>query len=215
MSGDSSKATKDRIRALHRERRATLDGGQREAAGTGLAVHGLEWAEEMAGGTPSTFCAYLGVGFEPPTAPLISALHGRGHKVLLPVCEPGRRLSWVYWTPDAEFVRSRYAPIMEPAGTRHGLEIMAGVAALFIPATALDRSGNRIGQGGGYYDVFLGSLADSVPDMPLAAIIYDQELLPAGSLPAEVFDRKVPAALTPAGFVSLGEADGSKPHRAG
>ena len=206
MSGDNRKAAKDRIRALHRERRATMDGGQREAAGTCLAVHGLAWAEKMTGGTPSTFCVYLGVGFEPPTAPLISALHSRGHEVLLPVCEPERRLSWVYWTPDAEFVRSRYAPILEPAGTRYGLEIMAGVAALFIPATALDRSGNRIGQGGGYYDAFLSSLAGSVPDMPLAAIIFDQELLPAGSLPFEVFDRKVPAALMPAGIVSLGDA---------
>lgn len=206
MSGDSNKAAKDRIRALHRERRAAMDDGQREAAGTGIAIHGLAWAEKVAGGTPSTFCVYLGVGFEPPTTPLISALHGLGHHILLPVCEPGRRLSWVYWTPDAEFVRSRYAPILEPAGARHGLEIMARVAALFIPATALDRSGNRIGQGGGYYDVLLASVAGSAPDLPLAAIIYDQELLPAGSLPAEAFDRRVPAALMPAGFVSLGDS---------
>ncbi|MBT2532016.1 5-formyltetrahydrofolate cyclo-ligase [Arthrobacter sp. ISL-48] len=207
MSEDS-KSAKDGIRSLHRERRAGMDARQRDEAGAGLAAHGLEWANNVAGGTPSTFCLYLGVGFEPPTGPLMAALHARGHGVLLPVCEPGRRLSWVHWTPEAEFVRSRYAPILEPAGTRHGLEIMATVAGLFIPATALDRSGNRIGQGGGYYDVFLGSLASSRPDVRLAAIIYDHELLPAGTLPSEDFDRKVPAALTPSGLIRLGNASG-------
>jgi 5-formyltetrahydrofolate cyclo-ligase len=201
-----SKSAKDRIRAQHRERRAAMDAGQRAAAADGLTVHGLGWAEQLTGGTPSTFCAYLGVGFEPPTGPLIRALHSQGHKILLPVCEPGRRLSWVHWAPDAELVPSRYAPILEPVGPRHGLEVMSQVAALFIPATALDRGGNRIGQGGGYYDVFLDSLASRVLDIPLAAIVYDQELLPAGSLPAEDFDRKVPAALTPSGIVSLGSA---------
>ncbi|HEY8700631.1 MAG TPA: 5-formyltetrahydrofolate cyclo-ligase [Arthrobacter sp.] len=206
MTGDS-KSAKDSIRAEHRQRRAAMDEQQRNAAGAGLAVHGLEWADSVAAGTPSTFCLYLGVGFEPPTAPLMGTLHASGHRVLLPVCEPERRLSWVYWTPEAEFVRSRYAPILEPAGRRHGLEIMAKVAALFIPATAVDLSGNRIGQGGGYYDVFLGSLAGTRPDMPLAAIIYDHELLPAGSLPAENFDRKVPAALTPSGLIRLQEPD--------
>jgi 5-formyltetrahydrofolate cyclo-ligase len=208
---DDSKSTKDDIRAQNRQRRAAMDARQRDAAGAGLAAHGVEWAEKVAGGTPSTFCAYLGVGFEPPTAPLMETLHARGYRVLLPVCEPERRLSWVYWTPQAQFVRSRYAPILEPAGQRHGLDIMADVAALFIPATALDRSGNRIGQGGGYYDVFLSSLAGPRPGMPLAAIIYDHELLPAGSLPTEDFDRKVPAALTPSGLIRLGNA----PQRSG
>jgi len=203
---EDSKSAKDRIRAQHRERRAAMDAGQRKAAGAGLTVHGLGWAEQLTGGTPSTLCAYLGVGFEPPTAPLIMALHSQGHRIMLPVCEPRRRLSWVHWTPEADFVRSRYAPVLEPVGPRHGLEVMPQVAALFIPATAVDRGGNRIGQGGGYYDVFLDSLAGEAGEIPLAAIIYDHELLPAGSVPSEDFDRKVPAALTPSGLVRLGSA---------
>ena len=205
MPGDS-KAAKDVIRTRHRQRRAQMAPVEREEAGARLAVHGLEWCQRVAAETPSTFCVYLGVGSEPPSVPLIQALSGHGHEVLLPVCEPDRRLSWVYWTPDVTFVRSRYAPILEPDGARHGLEIMAGVAALVIPATALDRSGNRIGQGGGYYDIFLASLATRVPNLPLAAMIYDEELLPAGSIPSEEFDRKVPAALTPSGVVILGDA---------
>jgi 5-formyltetrahydrofolate cyclo-ligase len=200
---ERDRAAKEGIRARHRAQRAATEPGKREAAGAALAVHGATWAEQLTGATPSTFCAYLGVVPEPPTLPLISELHRLGHTVLLPVCEPDRHLSWTRWTPEAEFVRSRFAPVLEPAGPRHDLSIMASVSGLLIPATALDLSGNRIGQGGGYYDVFLGSLARQGLDIPLAAIVFDAEVLPAGTIPAEAFDRKVPVALTPSGLVPL------------
>lgn len=202
MSEDSSAAKAD-IRARHRARRAATDPTHRDTTGAALAVHGVAWAEQLTGGTPSTFCAYLGVEPEPPTLPLIIELHRHGNTVLLPVCEPGRRLNWTQWTPGVEFVRSRYAPVLEPAGPRLGLGIMTSVAALFIPATAVDRDGNRVGQGGGYYDVLLGSLGRDGLEIPLAAVVFDAELLPAGSIPAEDFDRRVPAALTPSGLIRL------------
>lgn len=200
---DDDRAAKEGIRARHREQRLYAKPDQRDAAGGGLAVHGAAWAEQLTGGTPSTFCAYFGVDPEPPTLPLLHELHRHGHTVLLPICEPGRQLSWAHWSPTAEFVRSRFAPVMEPAGARHDHDIMTSVAGLFIPATAVDRSGNRIGQGGGYYDVFLSSLDSRGLDIPLAAIVFDSEVLPAGTIPAEEFDRKVPVALTPSGLVPL------------
>jgi len=200
-------AIKDDIRAAHRRRRAGLTPAQLEAAGAALAAHGEAWAGAVTRKQPGTACVYLGVGHEPPTLPLMHALHSSGHKVLLPVCEPGRELSWVYWTPDTGFERSKYAPILEPTGPRHGPETAADAAVLFIPATAVDLSGNRIGQGGGYYDKFLGHLATAGKEIPLAAVIYDDELLPAGRIPAEEFDRPVPAVLAPSGYRSL--ADGS------
>ena len=196
-------AVKDDIRAAHRQRRAGFSAEQLEAAGSALAVHGAAWAGTVTGGSPGTACVYLGVGQEPPTLPLIAALHRSGHSVLLPVCEPGRELSWVYWTPETAFERSKYAPILEPAGVRHGPETAGGAAVLFIPATAVDLAGNRIGQGGGYYDKFLGHLATAGKEIPLAAVIYDEELLPAGRIPAEEFDRPVPGVLMPSGYRSL------------
>ena len=90
---------------------------------------------------------------------------------------------------------------------------MQEATAIFLPATALDFSGNRIGQGGGYYDKFLAALAamftasgeaPGAAPLPTAAVVYDTELLPAGSIPVESFDRKVGAALTPGGIIRLG-----------
>lgn len=212
-------STKEEIRSSHRLRRAAMSASELDAAGAEVARHGLEWACGLADGAPRTFAAYLGVASEPPTMPLLAALHHAGHRVLLPVCEPDLELSWVYWTPASQFAPSRYAPIQEPVGERLGTSVMDGVTGIVLPATALDRAGNRIGQGGGYYDKFLAALADLLPHpagsgtggshhwqpLPTAAVVYDGEVLPAGSIPTEPFDRKVDCALTPGGVVPLSD----------
>jgi 5-formyltetrahydrofolate cyclo-ligase len=135
--------------------------------------------------------------------PLLEALHGAGHAILLPVCEPERRLSWVYWTPETAFVRSRYAPIEEPVGERLGSDVIRDVTGIFLPATAVDGSGSRIGQGGGYYDRLLDKLDASGQRPPTVAVVYDHEVLPAGTIPAEPFDKPVAEALTPGRVVAL------------
>ncbi len=206
MTLEETKAAKDRIRAAHRKRRALMTSQEREDAGTALAAHGSAWADEVTQGNAATVCVYLGVGAEPPTLPLIAALHDGGHRVLLPVCEPGRELKWVFWAPGIELARSRFAPILEPVGTRHEIEVAGEAAALFIPATAVDLAGSRVGQGGGYYDKFLGHLASAGKHIPLAAVLYDGELLPAGEIPVEEFDRPVPGVVLPSGFRDLANA---------
>jgi 5-formyltetrahydrofolate cyclo-ligase len=204
-------ASKEEIRSGHRRLRKGLSAPQVEDAGSGVARHGADWAAGRAGGDPAVFAVYLGVAFEPPTLPLMAALHEAGHRVILPVCEPARQLSWVYWNPGTHFVRSRFAPIDEPVGARHPSTVVAGAAGIFLPATAVDRTGNRIGQGGGYYDRLLDFLDGSGVLPPTIAVVYDDEVLPAGSIPAEPFDRPVAEALTPSGVVRLGPAPTADP----
>ncbi|WP_043431856.1 5-formyltetrahydrofolate cyclo-ligase [Paenarthrobacter nicotinovorans] len=196
-------ASKEDIRSTRRLHRRGLTPEQIAAAGASLAQHGTAWAAAASSGAPATFAVYVGVAFEPPTMPLIHSLHEAGHRILLPVCEPGRQLSWVYWTPSTVFVRSSYAPIDEPEGERLESQVVAGAAGIFMPATAVDRDGNRIGQGGGYYDRLLQGLDTSGSRPPTIAVVYDDDLLPAGSIPAEAFDRPVREVLTPSGVVKL------------
>jgi len=195
-------ATKEDIRSSRRLHRRSLTPEQIAAAGTSIAWHGTEWAASRTSAA-GTFAVYVGVAFEPPTLPLIQALHDAGHRILLPVCEPGRQLSWVYWTPSTVFVRSSYAPIDEPEGERLESSAVADAAGIFMPATAVDREGNRIGQGGGYYDRLLQGLDASGRRPPTIAVVYDDDLLPSGSIPAEPFDRPVREVLTPSGLIRL------------
>jgi 5-formyltetrahydrofolate cyclo-ligase len=199
-------ASKEDIRSSRRQHRRTLTPEQIAAAGESIAGHGTAWAARTSFAKSSTFAVYVGVAFEPPTLPLITSLHDAGHRILLPVCEPGRQLSWVYWTPSTDFVRSAYAPIDEPVGERLESSVIAGAAGIFMPATAVDRDGNRIGQGGGYYDRLLQGLDAAGQRPPTIAVVYDDDVLPPGSIPAEAFDRPVRQVLTPSGIIQLGPA---------
>ena len=65
-----------------------------------------------------------------------------------------------------------------------------------VPATAIDKNGYRLGQGGGYYDQFLvGTSAFRI------GIIHDREFVK--KLPHEWFDQKVEAIATESGFTRL------------
>ena len=156
----------------------------------------------VAAGSAGTFAAYLGVGLrtaDPPAARAPCTRPATGS--CCRSASPTAQLSWVFWTPATEFVRSRYAPIQEPVGERHGIDGHADAAGIFLPATAVDLSGNRIGQGGGYYDKFLAAAwtAGRRCALPTAAVVYDTEVLPAGTIPPSLRPPGPVAVLTPVG----------------
>jgi 5-formyltetrahydrofolate cyclo-ligase len=206
---------KSALRAAVWSGRRAQDPARRDAAGEALAGHGLAWALDHVppGGTVT---AYLGVDAEPPTAALLERLHRGGLRVFLPVCLPERQLAWVQWTPGIAFARSRYAPVQEPVGPHVTTEELAAggperlpLSAVLLPATALDADGRRLGQGGGYYDRFLARLDGLGVRPATAALVFDDELLAAGAVPADSLDRRVGSAVTPGGVVALGEGAGT------
>ncbi|BAS16910.1 5-formyltetrahydrofolate cyclo-ligase [Arthrobacter sp. Hiyo8] len=88
-------------------------------------------------------------------------------------------------------------------GERFDSGVIKDAAGIFLPATAVDESGNRIGQGGGYYDRLLDKLDADGQRPPTVAVVYDHEVLPAGTIPAQSFDKPVAEALTPNRVVRL------------
>ena len=68
-----------------------------------------------------------------------------------------------------------------------------------MPALTVDRTGIRLGYGGGCYD---RALARARPDALLVALLRDGELV-ADPLPAEPHDRRVHAVAMPSGLVRL------------
>ena len=197
--------SKPEWRSQIRARRLSMDDGARHRAAAGLASAGLEWASLMGSGPgPLSVCAYVSIDPEPSTALLLAALAQAGHRVFVPTCEPDHQLSWVAWQPGVGMVRSPLAPVMEPVGPRHGFQDLGPVAALMLPALAVDTSGVRLGQGGGYYDRFLAALPSTkksgAPGVPTAAVVYEQEVMEPSQLPHDALDQPVGYVLTPTGF---------------
>lgn len=191
-------AWRTRIRSARRI--AAANGSPAEIA-SGLAQAALGWLETLDGDT-TVVCAYISTGAEPPTEQLLEALCESGRTVYVPVCEPGYQLSWVLWHKGVAMVPSLLAPVQEAVGQRHAFEELGTPSTLFIPALAVAADGVRLGQGGGYYDRFLRIHAG---DAAVAAVVFDDELLPAGTLPHDGLDVFVRFALTSAGHFSMGQ----------
>ena len=81
---------------------------------------------------------------------------------------------------------------MEPVGP--ALSDLSSIDVVIVPALAVDRGGNRLGQGGGSYDRALSAL--SAFNVWSIAMIYGPELV-SENLPHESHDKKVSAAATP------------------
>jgi 5-formyltetrahydrofolate cyclo-ligase len=186
------RADKERLRARLLAARAARPEADRQAAATEIAGHGLRLCAGM-----RTVAAYAGVGEEPPTRALVDGLRDAGCTVLMPVVAPGRVLEWVVYDGWDDLESAGYG-LLEPRGARLGPAAVADADVVLAPALAVDRAGNRLGRGAGYYDRALAPVAVG----RVVAVVYDDEVL--DDVPAEPHDLPVSAALTPSGVVALG-----------
>ena len=80
-------------------------------------------------------------------------------------------------------------------------EIIEAVAldAIFLPLTAFDQHGHRLGMGGGYYDRTLSEFDHD--RLNLIGLAYDFQELP--NCPVEAFDQSLQMILTPTRFIEI------------
>jgi 5-formyltetrahydrofolate cyclo-ligase len=158
---------------------------------------GLEQAVGLGGILPAAgaaVAAFEATPSEPPTAELLALLAGRGLRVLVPASGPERRT--LAWTEIAPVTCALPVPGFEPTGAAVGPEALGECELVLVPALAVDRSGVRLGQGGGWYDRAL-RFADG--GALRLAVCFADEVFAAGTLPAEPHDVLVHGALTAAG----------------
>lgn len=134
-----------------------------------------------------TVAAYFPITGEPDIREFLEWALKNGIKVLLPVVA-GDHLNWVNFDGTTEFGTMGFE---EGSGKTAKLE---SADAAFVPAMAVDFTGNRIGKGKGYYD---RALANS--KVKTIAVVFDEEILM--QLPAEPHDKKVNAAISPSKLI--------------
>jgi 5-formyltetrahydrofolate cyclo-ligase len=174
-----------------RRRRSLLEIGE---AARAIAEHLLATPEVR---RAATVAAYVAMGQEPGTGPLVDRVRGAGRHVLLPVLLPGNDLDWARYTGPDDLVPARLG-LLEPPGARLGVDAIATADVVLVPALAVDRTGLRLGRGGGCYD---RALARVPVGTFVCALLFEDELLEA--VPAAPHDRRVNAVVSPAGLTRL------------
>ena len=143
----------------------------------------------------STTAAYVPVGPEPGGVDLPEVLAGvlpPGGRLLLPVLRPDGDLDWAEYD-GPESLEPGPRGLREPIGRTLGVDTIRQAELVIVPALAVDRTGVRMGRGGGSYDRVLAR----IPDAHTLALLHDGEILDA--VPAEPHDRTVQAVITPGG----------------
>ena len=171
-----------------------------------LPVQLVERAAALAGqvlGCPevvraTVVTAYVSVGSEPGTGPILDALTARGVRVLLPVLLADGDLDWAPYAGADRLAPARLG-LLEPTTGRLGPAAVATADAVLCPGLAADRRGRRLGRGGGSYDRALARVPAATWR---CVLVYDEELLEV--LPSEPGDQAVDAAVTPGGLHRFG-----------
>ncbi len=163
-----------------------LRAGCDPAWGARLAGHVLARCAPRAGQVVAGFWPLAG---EIDVRPLLLALAGRGHAVVLPRApEPGEGLSFHRWRPGTALLRGRFGtmqPLCDP--------LIPDV--MLVPLLAFDRGGGRLGYGGGYYDRTLAAL----PGCRTVACGFAAQAVEA--VPVQAHDRRLDVIATEQGVL--------------
>ena len=158
------------------------------ALGAALAQHVLRELPPHPGAAVAGFWPMEG---EIDIRPLLTALHARGHAILLPhTPKLGNPLIFRHWHPGAAMIRERFGTF-RPAGEEGVPDL------LYVPLVAFDRRGHRLGYGGGFYDRTLPLLPHAVA---IGCAFAAQEL---DAVPASPHDARLHAVATEHGVIRI------------
>ena len=180
-------------RAIRRVRRASPEKDEKSDR-IALAVLAMPWVAEA-----SLIMAYVDTGSEVRTCPLIRRLLADGKQVAVPYCQEKMIRPWLCCGLD-ELVPGTLG-ILEPPeelrGARDRQVVPETIDVILVPGVVFDRAGRRIGQGGGYYDRFLASLAQAQRPMTIG-LAFECQLV--DRVPTDEKDMPVDVLVTEAGM---------------
>lgn len=166
---------KKALRETFKKLRLELKSAEKDGRITGRALSLFE---------DESFFVYRSFGTEVGTEALISALRKEDKQVCVPRIV-GKTMLSVPFTGETE----RVFGIEQP---KSGEERTCAVA--FVPLLSVDRRGNRLGYGGGYYDRYFRSH----PEILRVGLAYEGQL--SEELPSSAWDVPLDGAVTEEGL---------------
>ncbi|WP_316238216.1 5-formyltetrahydrofolate cyclo-ligase [Bradyrhizobium sp. SZCCHNR1015] len=165
--------TKQQLRAAALAARDALSDEARSAAAEAIAVRGLPFALEPG----QVVSGYAPIRNELDPVPLMRVLAAKGARLALPVIlARGHSLSFRAWSPGDRLTLGSLG-IPEPSPV--AAELVPDV--MLVPLAAFDRTGHRIGYGGGYYDYTFSHLRKThhLIGVGLGFAVQETEAVPA------------------------------------
>ena len=178
-------AQRQTIRLQLREQRAALD-SERQASAAAAVMANLAGIELLQ--TAQTVAGYRAVRGEVDIDGVLSQLIETGTTVTVPRVA-GDDLEFVNWLPDQRNKPGAFG-IPEPVDAQ--ILDLALHDVVLSPLVAFDRTGQRLGQGRGFYDRALARLGDKRPAVIGIAYTFQE----VESIPTEPWDIPLDAVVT-------------------
>ena len=192
---------KQALRASVREQARMLDDAYRQTASAEICRNLTAYPAYQ---SAAVVLAFVGTKREVDTEPLLRGVWADGKTLCVPRCLSDRRMELCAIRSYDDLEPGAYG-ISEPKASCP-LVAARDVDFAVIPCVTFDRSGNRLGQGGGYYDRFL-------PLLRCPTFLVCRERLVARHVPCEAHDRRCDYLVTENGVFTPQSADGVQGER--
>jgi len=119
------------------------------------------------------------------TKGIIQRLWDMGKSVVVPKCSPKERSMKFYIIESFEQLEVVYMQLLEPDPLKTILVQSADIDLLVVPGIVYNKSGYRIGYGGGYYDRFLKSYLNHTMSLAFECQLSDEVIPESFDLPVD------------------------------
>lgn len=156
-------------------------------------------SDSLVAGADVLLC-HASKGNEVATRQIIQSFIGSGNRILLPAITGTTESRVMEWLPvhDITDLRAGTFGLLEPTASGAPPSPPPPGAPVIVPGLAFTTSGQRLGRGGGYYDVFLASHSG-----PRIALAYELQIVT--ELPLEAHDIRMDAIVTERRWVDCKE----------
>lgn len=183
---------KAQLRTIVRKLEQSLSPKYKKKSSHTIAQRLLAMSEYQSAQT--VFC-FVGTEKEVDTMPILRHALETGKTLCVPRCNPDHTFSLHQITDLADLTPGAYG-ILEPADTTSLVDIDQ-VDFAILPCLTCNHGGQRLGQGGGYYDRFLSHYRGG-------SVLLCREKLIREEIPVEPHDYPIPWVLTEIGLFEDG-----------